>query len=632
VSYLDLPRIHFAGLFFAGPGTINNTTTNYEPDAPLEKPSGQYLPIAGWNPPGVAQFYLQQCAVLGAVDGSGDWIAAGGDPLIGAQVATAGPQTPIKSNGNVLDVAKLVDLDPDQQGRTELYGLQFQIQLLDGSTFGGAMSVPQLRELSPRMALGGGSFVDVGMFMGSIDQPQWPAQASGSTLLTQFQRACGNGIAVSLITDLHWNIPAISQNGLMFCWGRVHGTMGPLRTGETGQTLYGRRMVASAVPPPAPTSIDPTPRETVAARAAAMAAAPPQPPPWNASYAAAAVVGSQTLLSIDLGMAIPLAVQDPGSAPNQKPVRPPAVNGKPSVETGITVGAVDSGGTFTAFTNGAVAFPPFYFELTSAEKNCTCWKNCGVFTIALAASDAAALKSGTLAVQVGGSQVVEEVSSGIWVQFSQASSRVALPAASLSLPMLVTERGAPHAGYAPSGFQLLAYEWTEKDGKWKGKASSSTDLTVAFQPPQTDAAGATALTVQSQIAQMNLSTLRADLDSRVYFIVPPQDDTVSYGDDAPPVSVLVWQPFTAAASPTWQADILPILGAYARIYPGMKAMLDIADESTALASASAIAWRMGLSPADPAYMPVTRDLSPAKAAMITAFMMKNGAAAPTVKT
>jgi hypothetical protein len=630
MSYLDLPRIHFAGLFFAGPGTINNTTTNYEPDAPIEKPGGKYTPIAGWNPPGVAEFYLQQCAVLGAVDGSGDWIAAGADPLIGAQVATAGPQTPIKINGNVLDVAKLVDLDPDQQGRSELYGVQFQIQLADGSTFGGAMSVPQLRELGPRVPLKGSSFVAVGQFMGSIDQPQWPA-ASGSKLLTQFQQACGNGIAVSLTTDLHWNNPAISQNGLAFCWGRVHGSMGPLRAGETGQTLYGRRMVASAVPPPAPTSIDPTPRETVAARAAATAAAPQPPPPWNASYAAAIVVGSGTLLSIDLGMAIPLAVQDPGSAPGQKPVRPPAVNGKPFVETGITVGVVDSGGAFTAFANGAVAFPSFYFELTSAEKNCVCWKNCGVFTIALAASEAAALKNGTLAVQVGGSQVVEEVSSGIWVQFSQASSRVALPAASLSLPMLVTERGAARAGYAPSGFQLLAYEWSEQNGKWKGNASSSADLSIAFQPPQADAAGATALTVQSQIAQMNLSTLRADLDSRVYFIVPPQDDTVSYADDAPPVSVLVWQPFTAAASPTWQADILPILGAYARIYPGMKAILDIADESTALASASVIAWRMGLSPADPAYMPVTRDLSPAKAAMITTFM-KNRAAAPTVKT
>ena len=623
MSYLDLPRIHFAGLFFTGPGTINNMTTNYEPDAPIEKPGGKYTPIAGWNPPGVSQFYLQQCTVLGAVDSTGDWIAAGSDPLIGASVATAGPRTPITVDGTVVDIAKLVDLDPDQQGRSEVYGMQFQVQLPDGSTFGGAMSVPQLRELAPRMALKGGSFTVVGLLMGSIDQPRWPARPGASKLLTQFQQACANGIAISLTTDLHWNIPTISENGLMFCWGRVHGTMGPLRPVESGQTLYGRRMVAGAVAP-AP-RIDRTPRETAAAGAAAAAAAA-APPPWNASYAAATVVGSQTLLSVDIGMAIPLAVQSPG-APNQQPPRPPQVNGKPLVESGITIGVVDAAGSFSALTNGTVSFPPFYFTLTSAEKNCVCWKNCGVFTIPLTAGEANAIKSGAIAVQVGGSRTVEEVSSGIWVQFAQASTRVALPGASASLPVLVTERGEALSRYTPSGFQVLAFEWSRQKGTWTGNASPSTDLSVAFQPPQTDAAGATALTTASQIDEMNLSALRTDLDSRVYFIVQPNDPTVSYADDQPPASVLVWQPFTAPESPSWQVDILPLLGSYARLYPGMKAILDIADENAAMAGASAIAGRMCLSPEDPAYMPVTRDLSPAKTAMIAAFMQKWAAAA-----
>jgi hypothetical protein len=615
MSYLNLPRIHFAGLFFAGPGTINNTTANYEPDAPI---------IAGWNPPGVSQFYLQQCTVLGAVDPTGDWIAAGSDPLIGASVATAGPQTPITVDGNKVDIAKLVDLDPDQQGRSELYGMQFQVELPDGSTFGGAMSVPQLRELGPRVPLAlRSSFINVGLFMGSIDQPRWPAQPGASKLLTQFQQACAHGIAISLTTDLHWNIPTISENGLMFCWGRVHGTMGPLRAGESGQTLYGRRMVAGAVSP-AP-QIDRTPRDTVAARAAAVAAAA-APPPWNAGYAAATVVGSQTLLSVDIGMAIPLAVQSPG-APNQQPPRPPQVNGKPLVESGITIGVVDAAGSFTAFTNGTLSFPPFYFTVTSAERNCVCWKNSGVFTIPLTADEANAVKSGAVAVQVGSNRTLEEVSSGIWVQFEQASTRVALPGASVSLPMLVTERGEARARYTPSEFKVHAFEWRQANGQWRHHISPSTDLSVAFQPPETDPAGATALVIASQIDEMDLSALRADLDSRVYFIVPPNDPTVSYADDQPPASVLVWQPFTAPDSPTWHADILPVLGAYARLYPGMKAILDIADENAAMAAASAIAGRMALSPDDPAYMPVTRDLSPAKAAMITAFMQKWAASA-----
>lgn len=29
MSYLDVPRLHFAGSFTANPSTINNTSTNY---------------------------------------------------------------------------------------------------------------------------------------------------------------------------------------------------------------------------------------------------------------------------------------------------------------------------------------------------------------------------------------------------------------------------------------------------------------------------------------------------------------------------------------------------------------------------------------------------------------------------
>lgn len=31
MSYLDVPRIHFGGLFFTNPSTINNIGLNYNP-------------------------------------------------------------------------------------------------------------------------------------------------------------------------------------------------------------------------------------------------------------------------------------------------------------------------------------------------------------------------------------------------------------------------------------------------------------------------------------------------------------------------------------------------------------------------------------------------------------------------
>nr|AEA09213.1 hypothetical protein Lip018_ORF002 [uncultured Acidobacteriota bacterium] len=608
MSYLDIPHIHFGGLFWAAPSTINNITTNYDPSVRLENQSGQYNEnVVLWNALGVAQFYLQNCSVLGGVDSSGKFIDSGSDPLIGAPIITPAPLTPMSDGASgIYDIPKMVDLDPDQQGRTELYGMRFQITLPAGGTFGGPMSIPQLRELGPRVTLTkvGGSFSAVGQFMGSIVQPEWPAGDSGSELVRQLKAACTNGVAVSLTVDLHWNFPQISQNGLMFCYGRVHGTMGPLRPGETGQTLYGRRMFApsSAAPPPAPVLSKAPPAPAVAA------------PPWNAGYAAMSPVNLPSVISVDLGLAIPLAVQ--------KDAMPPGVNGTPQFEMGITIGSTDSSGEFTPLANGAVAFGD-YVQISAMEKNCYCWRNSGVFTVLLAAGEAQRLQSQPLAVQVNNTMVLQEIPSGVWVQFSQLSTRMPLPGASASIPMLVTQYGAPYPNYAPAAFSIQVSEWVQQGGQWTNQVVPSTDLKiVAYQPAQTDDAGAIAMNLATQVSQMDLSALRADLESRVYFVTPPTDPSIDIADDGLPVSMLVWQPFTAPANPSWVDDIQPVMGAYARLYPGMKEKVDIGDRTAAQSNAGAIAARMSLPVAHPAYMPVTRDMTPAKVQMIADFMQR----------
>jgi hypothetical protein len=54
----------------------------------------------------------------------------------------------------------------------------------------------------------------------------------------------------------------------------------------------------------------------------------------------------------------------------------------------------------------------------------------------------------------------------------------------------------------------------------------------------------------------------------------------------------------------------------------MKEKVDIGAMAAAQANASAIATRMALPLSHPAYMPVTRDLAPAKVKMISDFMQK----------
>ena len=78
MSYLDLPRIHFAGQFTTGPSTINNSVSNFD----IQNPVGAQL----WNPEGNAYYQLSGCTVQSVVDdGSGDGST---DTLVGRGVAS----------------------------------------------------------------------------------------------------------------------------------------------------------------------------------------------------------------------------------------------------------------------------------------------------------------------------------------------------------------------------------------------------------------------------------------------------------------------------------------------------------------------------------------------------------------
>src|SRR5262245_8152996 len=103
MSYLDAPRLHFFGTVSANPSTINNTPANYN--------SRVTQPAEAWNPNGAHQWQFLNCTVQSAVDSHGPVTH---DPIIGAAVqSTDQPYA-----------AKLVDLDTDQQGVSEIWGLQ----------------------------------------------------------------------------------------------------------------------------------------------------------------------------------------------------------------------------------------------------------------------------------------------------------------------------------------------------------------------------------------------------------------------------------------------------------------------------------------------------------------------------
>jgi hypothetical protein len=124
MSHLATPRIVIAGRFISDVSTINNDDANFDPKTdPL---------TLQWNPRGGATFDFYDCRVTGAA--SIDGPAADGDPVLALAVSGASDRPS----------GKMVDLDPDWQQASEIWGLT--VRLLDPAT--GELAVQGTFEVS----------------------------------------------------------------------------------------------------------------------------------------------------------------------------------------------------------------------------------------------------------------------------------------------------------------------------------------------------------------------------------------------------------------------------------------------------------------------------------------------------
>ena len=199
-SYLDLPRIHFAGQFTTGPSTINNTSSNYNlanrnPAAP------------GWNPDGNAYFKLSDCIVQSVIDdGTGDGST---DTLVGQGVAS----TDNWGDGGV--PAKIVDLDPQQQFVSMLYGLQLQIGDGDNSVTADFEPVWFQDYLGVSAA-----------YQSVLVRPSWGSNIT-SHVLQSLQKHSPELLSIKFVVDQPFQEPPNSRPPASRCLARIVGTIGP---------------------------------------------------------------------------------------------------------------------------------------------------------------------------------------------------------------------------------------------------------------------------------------------------------------------------------------------------------------------------------------------------------------------
>ncbi|QQD12162.1 hypothetical protein [Sphingobacterium sp. UDSM-2020] len=235
MSYLHLPRLTFSGDFLSDVSTVNNDTQHYnnatfEPSFQLP---GQNSSNGWWNPDGGATFGFQNCQVMQVTAEDGTIITDSSlDGVIG-QIVTGGEG---RNSG------KMVDLDPDQQMVSALWGVTFRILnaqnelLLEGKIKPTSFRDLQLRQTNGGQPNGqplGGTWTSV------LDDVAWGEKAIESPFLQALRaKTHQNKISINLNAFGYYYVHADGR----FSLGRILGSIGPWFESEPELFAPARRL------------------------------------------------------------------------------------------------------------------------------------------------------------------------------------------------------------------------------------------------------------------------------------------------------------------------------------------------------------------------------------------------------
>jgi hypothetical protein len=243
MSYLDSPRLHFSGFFQADVSTINNDVRYYN----VEKfqPQYQSLSLGGgggsWNPTGTGVFRFVNCQITGAVRRGQTLYVQSQDPVIGMSLQNADDRAP----------GKLVDLDPQQQAVSEIWGMQ--VRLTNGrfrALFEGDFVPAAFINLWKRQQ--SGVLLDqklAASYASILENVQWNGDAD-SPVLDALAKATEQGLlAIEFNVFGYGRDPTIPRYTL----GHIVGTIAPYHRTEPKHFAVGRQ-IAAPLPADNPTA------------------------------------------------------------------------------------------------------------------------------------------------------------------------------------------------------------------------------------------------------------------------------------------------------------------------------------------------------------------------------------------
>ena len=575
MSYLGPVRLHFAGQFQANVSTVNNDPTHFDNGAFLSTYQDMQTATApnGWfNPQGDAAFRLKGCTVTSAWTADGE--AAATDPIRSCLVADSDRAVP----------AKLVDLDPEQQLVSTIWGLEVRITDAQGHNLLSATFEPAaFMDIWDRALGGGGDIGACAAYQSVLTGLEW-GDVTGSPFLAELQSAsaASGTLSIKFMTDsLNANFTSPD-----FMCGRIVGTIGPAAVGEPEHLVTGRHFMASAGP--GGNFFNPA---------------------GHINFCAGVVDDATSTIYLDLGNALhtrgttgviinvgdlTLGTYDPLTSPAS-----PAGSLTP-------IGVLPSQGP-----NGYASDPGWYA------------RTAGIVAIPLTPPQRLLAAESPLAItgpaNAATAVFIAERPAGTFVRADGFVVRMS-PDDTQVIAVHASQWGRPLVG-AEIAFELDSGQLQA----WPGIPVATPDVLTFGDRATTDQAGVAHLEVSSAdpgTPRWFEGGAGYGIDGQVYGIRPEfADPELAAGpvNQWDFISLLVWSKFEAPDPVTWP-DVQPIFEQYANLYPVMLRFLNLADHQQVVDNASLLQLAFSLPMSDPNTMPVTRDLSPAKRAAILAWL------------
>ena len=234
MSFLNPVRLAFAGTFQADVSTVNNDVRHYDNAAfqPVFQDLQEPNTLNGWwNPEGSGAFRLIDCRVTGLWYSDGTSASTPSDDhIIGTWIGGSSRRTS----------GKIVDIDPQWQLASALWGLQVRLTAADGTEFMSGRYKPHpFRDLWFSRTVGQAQDgAASSTFQSVLEDVRWADDAaSKSRFLSELSAASPDRLSIRLATfSYQGNI-----RDPRFTLGTVVGAIGPQLGGDPESFLAGRR-------------------------------------------------------------------------------------------------------------------------------------------------------------------------------------------------------------------------------------------------------------------------------------------------------------------------------------------------------------------------------------------------------